>query len=280
MAKALKPLIIVMLVLSIAALVLGSMLFGKREVLKGRTQKTDQALVDIARNLHFDDFSAEQIAAKDTAGLDAMQTPLNKLTTAAAIQYDDLQNTKQDLATTKEDLAATRDQLAAVQSRLEQTEAQVAQLNERIIAKDAEIAQGEATISALESEKTGLQSQIDDLNGQLAKKDEEALELQDAIVTLKNDVKDLEAQLGISNLGEVPKGLSGRIVVVNKDWNFVVLNIGSEKGLVPKAEMLVHRGDKLVGKVQVSGVSRNLAIAEILRDWQQASLEEGDNVVF
>lgn len=280
MAKALKPLIIILLLLSITALVLGSLLFGKREILKGRTQRTDQALGLIAQNLHFADFSTDQIAATDKAGLEAMQVPLNKLATAASIQYDDLQATKQELAVVKEDLATTKDQLAATQSRLEQTEAQVAALNERIIAKDAEIARNETTISTLESDKAGLQSQIDDLNGQLARKDEEMLELQDKIVTLQNDVKDLEGQLGITNLGGVPKGLTGRIVVVNKDWNFVVLNIGSESGLVTKAEMLVHRGDRLVGKVQVSGVTRNLAIAEILRDWQQASLEEGDSVVF
>ena len=79
-------------------------------------------------------------------------------------------------------------------------------------------------------------------------------------------------------LRALPKGLHGRVVVVNKDWNFVVLDIGSRAGLVPNAEMLVHRGDLLIGKVLVSGVTRDLAIADIRPEWQQMQIQEGDFV--
>ena len=52
MAKALKPLVIILLLLSITSLTLGILLFGKREVLKGRTQKLEQSVLALASSLN------------------------------------------------------------------------------------------------------------------------------------------------------------------------------------------------------------------------------------
>ena len=48
MAKLLRVLTILLLILSIGALTLGSMLFMKREILKGRTKKVEDALINVA----------------------------------------------------------------------------------------------------------------------------------------------------------------------------------------------------------------------------------------
>jgi hypothetical protein len=77
-----------------------------------------------------------------------------------------------------------------------------------------------------------------------------------------------------------PTGLTGRILVVNPDWNFVVLDVGSEAGLGTQTELIVYRTDQLVGRVRVSSVQNQTAVAEILQDWQQQPLREGDHVLF
>ena len=51
MGKLLRVLIIVLLVLSVVSLVLGIMLFNKREILKGRTQKLEEAVKQIASTI-------------------------------------------------------------------------------------------------------------------------------------------------------------------------------------------------------------------------------------
>jgi len=51
MAKFLRVLVVLIFLLSIAALTLGIMLFAKREILKGRTQKLEQGLIRLARTL-------------------------------------------------------------------------------------------------------------------------------------------------------------------------------------------------------------------------------------
>ncbi len=278
MAKALKAFIVILLLLSIASLVLGIMLFSKREVLKARTQKNEAALAKISQNLRFDGFNAAELVAQDEVGLAAMDAPLSRLSAAADNQYNELQLTKEDLARTQTELATTKDELTATQGELTRTQEQVQQLNATVTAKNAEIATKEDTIASLEQEKATQQTQIDELNNKIATMEDEKQDLNDKVVTLEQTIVDLEALKGESIGRPLPRGISGKIMLVNKDWNFVVLNLGSKDGLVPNAEMLVHRGDKLVGKIQISGVAKEMAIADINSSWSVSQVREGDFV--
>lgn len=279
MAKALKPLVIILLVLSIASLTLGILLFNKREMLKGRTQKTEQALAKVAQNLRYGEFSVSQIMDYTT-----MDAPLAKLTTAVDAQYEDLQNTKKDLEDTKLVLAQTKEELEATKLSLEQANAQIVALNETIAQKDAEIATANSTIDGLNTQIAGLNSQISDLNVQIAKVEEEKRDLNDKIAEMDQDIKNLEADLANARGGGVEvrmtKGLNGKIVVVNKDWNFVVIDVGFSEGALINGVFLVHRGEKLIGKVRVSSVTPSLALAEIVNDWQTTPFREGDRIVY
>ncbi len=75
------------------------------------------------------------------------------------------------------------------------------------------------------------------------------------------------------------KGLFGKVLIVNPEWNFVVLDIGSERGLVPAAEMLVHRSDRLIGRVRITSVDEEMAVAEIMGDWEERTIRSGDLVI-
>lgn len=280
MAKALKPIVVLLLLLCIGSLVLGFQLFGKREVLKGRTQKMEQALGTIAKNIRHDAFQVGSLAAEDSDQLTRIDAPLKLLAAAAQVQYDDLQNTKQDLETTRQDLSMTKDQLARTEADLDRSKAQVEQLNTAVTEKNNQIAEQNTRIDALEQDKVNFQIQIDDLNNQLVASEDELRDAQDKIVTLEQTIGQLELELGYGKTKALPKGLTGRILFVNKDWNFVVIDLGSDDGIVPNAEMLIHRKDTLIGKITISGISRNMAIAELQADWAQANVKEGDFVVF
>jgi predicted RNase H-like nuclease (RuvC/YqgF family) len=278
MAKALKPLVIVLLVLSIIALSLGIVLFFQRDVLKGRTQKGEQAIVKIAQNLRVDNFQPAQFT-EQIKNYEGMQAPLDSIAVFAENRYEDLQNTKKDLENTRADLAKTKTELETTKTELADTQAKVTELTDTVAQKDAELAQASGRITQLEQDKANLQVQIDDLNSQLVKSEEDMRDLQDQVATLNKIITDLDAEHGTGPVN-VPVGLSGKIVFVNPAWNFVILDIGSEQKLVAGAEMMVHRADQLIGKVRVSSVEENMAIAEIMTDWKQSEPNEGDNVLF
>ncbi|HMP76541.1 MAG TPA: hypothetical protein PKE12_09615 [Kiritimatiellia bacterium] len=289
MAKALKIFIVLLLLLSITALALAVSLFSKRETLKGRTQKLESSVAELATLMSRGEepFIRDLGIAVDRNRLmiydnpenpaDRMDSELAKIRTLALERYRELGVTYADLKKTTDELTDTRAQLAQTRQELSAAREEIVQLNTTISQRNAEIARQRTQIETLDREKAEQQVQIDELNNQIASLEDDIVELRAEITGLNSQIGDLEARLG-EGLKSLPRGLHGRVVVVNKEWNFVVLDIGSKAGLVANAEMLVHRGDKLVGKVYVSGVTRDLAIADIRGDWQHLPIEEGDSV--
>jgi hypothetical protein len=77
---------------------------------------------------------------------------------------------------------------------------------------------------------------------------------------------------------ELPAGLRGRVLAVDPKFEFVVLDIGEVDGVLEQGEMLVNRSGKLVAKVRIMSVQPNRSIANVLLDWKQADIMEGDAV--
>lgn len=273
MAKLLKVLIVLMLLLSIASLVLGIMLFNQREILKGRTQNLEQGVSDFARSIH-QEFNVETIKSLDT-----MRPPLVQLAAQGENLYEDLQQTKADLARTEQELADTKDQLAQCEAELEQARKDIARLENELNQKIAELAQARQEIAQLQTEKSALETQVSDLEQQLSDKEEVIREKDDEIAALESTIRKLDDEYGNAPVGKMPEDLSGKILFVNPDWNFVILGIGSKSGLVLNAELLVSSNEELIGKVRVTDLREEMAVAEILPDWTKKPIKEGDYVL-
>ncbi len=75
-----------------------------------------------------------------------------------------------------------------------------------------------------------------------------------------------------------PAKLEGQILVVNKEFAFVVINIGEKDG-IKNAEVLdVYRGQELLGKVQVERIYDTMSSAIILPKVTKKEIKEGDCV--
>ena len=129
MGKLAKPLIIVVLLLSVVSLILGIMLYSKREALKDRTQKLEGAAVEVATKLN------EKIDAEALKDPKQMGVQLNRLVTFAENTYTDLEDTKQDLDATKQELTQTQTALETTKRDLEETEAEVADQDRQRLAR-------------------------------------------------------------------------------------------------------------------------------------------------
>jgi methyl-accepting chemotaxis protein len=272
MAKVLKILIALLLVLNIAALVLGSMLYKQREQLKGRTQKLEQATLRFAQAIRQDNFRIEPVKVYAT-----MDQPLNVLRTHGANLYDELQNTKQDLENTRQDLAQTKAELATTKAELAERVEEIASLNQQLDRQAAELAQVRSQVSNLERETAQLKDEVATLTTQSEEMRENLSECEADYQSLQKAYKDLAGEVGTGQ--QAKKGLAGHILLVNPAWNFVVLDIGSNDGLAPTNEMLVHRSDKLIGRIRVNAVREGLAVAEIMGDWQEIPFRKGDHVI-
>jgi len=78
---------------------------------------------------------------------------------------------------------------------------------------------------------------------------------------------------------EMDPNIEGRIVQVNDEWHFVILNIGTRQKLQENVELLVARGDEFVARVVVTKVAPNIAVAEIIPDLQTGPVQVDDKVM-
>ncbi len=329
MGVLLRIMLVLLLLLSVAALIVGLDLFQQREVLKGRLQMAENTLIDVARTIEDED--ADDLAQRELALLrldrdrlrrfhqvDALGKPvrdaegrkipsgpgtmhelLGILRGRAAVQYARLNDTRDELTQTRLDLAATRQQLTETQGKLAQTERQLEQAQADLTAARNTIREQNERIAELTGDKERMQAEIEEQREQINEFQDEIATLrmereQDAhrIAKLMEDLRRLmERESGpegpeVIGRGDVTQGQKGRVLLVNSDWNFVILDLNLEpddRSIRPGLVLFVQREVELVGKVRISeikGDDRRLAIADIMGDWLQMPMREGDHVFF
>jgi DNA repair exonuclease SbcCD ATPase subunit len=84
---------------------------------------------------------------------------------------------------------------------------------------------------------------------------------------------------GVEREIELPVGAKGNVVAVDPKYDFVIVNFGRDKGLQENAKLLINRDGKLIGQVKVTSVEQNRAIANIMPEWKQDEIMEGDLVI-
>jgi hypothetical protein len=104
------------------------------------------------------------------------------------------------------------------------------------------------------------------------KKIEDDLSAQKAEVARLNDLRER------SKTGEMPPGISGKILKVNQAWNFVVLNVGNLDGVVENGILVVYREKQFVGKVKVVSTEAHTCVADIIPEMTKSAVQEGDEV--
>lgn len=207
----------------------------------------------------------------------AKKEALGKLSTSEK----NLKMTKAELATTQGELASTqgeRDKAVAraqVQSdRADKLSDQLAKAVEERDAAQNLLATYKATDLTPEQIIT-LNKQLKNANAQIA-----VINGEKGILAreLAKKSAELERIIGIDPTVKLPADLKGKIVVVDPKWDFVVLNIGDDRGVIQDGEMLVSRNGKLVAKVVIRSVQKDRCVANVIPGWKLGEMIEGDDV--
>ncbi|MFO1478398.1 MAG: hypothetical protein U1F98_17335 [Verrucomicrobiota bacterium] len=238
------------------------------------------------------------IAGLAVGGLNFV-TVKDKITTLQT----DLSNTKSTLATTQANLSKTQKELASTKSQLEETnKILVTTITERDTAvQTAESATKRA--AALTDELAKTKSERDDAQANLAAYKATGFEpaqilslgktlkqTQDDLqgakgenVLLGRKIKKLETELAIYKTPDyivpLPANLKGKILVSDPKWDFVVLDVGENQGVLEHGDFLVNRNGSLVAKVRVTSVQKDRCIANVLPGWKLGEVLEGDQVI-
>jgi len=172
--------------------------------------------------------------------------------------------------------AKAQSEKAAALAKLQAAENQVAQLQKKV----QEISPN--TIESSGPSAAELQAQLDEARRQLDNAEREKLfvaEKAQGAVALPS--KAPEETVKRRRPASEP-GLHGKILAVNRAYNFVVLNLGGRQGVEANAEMLVLRDGILIGKIRVSSVEPATAIGDIISSSlpRGVQVQPGDTVVY
>jgi hypothetical protein len=218
----------------------------------------------------------------------------SSLTTAQAAQKtaeegqrkanDEAKKTKATLETTSKALTEATNFLAGVSAQLTEQKKRADKASAELTTTTEERNEARQQLNAYSS----LGIPPERLREELAAKHQ--LETERVAITTENKTlsrkaRELQTRLDKYEGGEdrdvpLPPGTKGKIVAVDPKYDFVVLDIGSNQGLIPDAKMLVNRDGKLVAKVKITRVEANRAIANIMPEWKQDEVLEGDQVVY
>jgi hypothetical protein len=218
-----------------------------------------------------------------------LQADLKTQTDGRVKAETELASTKTELKKTTADLKQTKAELEASTAAKDKAEAEVAQQTKRAdkLAEDLTKTRGErdAAQQDLAAYKaTGVTPQ------QILGMNKEFKTLQDNLAVAETEtkvlarkVKKLETELAVYKDKDffvpLPASLKGKVLVADPKWNFVVLNVGEDQGVLERGELLVNRNGKLVAKIVVRSVQKDRCIANVLPGWELGEVMEGDLVI-
>ena len=239
-------------------------------------------------------------------GEGTMNALLKQTIDAAEAQLTFLNNARAELTKVRKELESVAEMLNNEKKQRRENLATITQLNAKIDELNGIIAQKDTEIARLNREKDELNDQINSLNETIAQKDQELADFAHQVEMLKAEIERLRAEN--VRIGERPNGLAsnadvalapgvkGKVISVNPQWSFVVIELTpetveeikpKEDGVFLPVEMMVNRKgpdgeDIIVTRVRITNPPNKdrHVVADNMYGWEQVPVEAGDAVVY
>ena len=189
---------------------------------------------------------------------------------------------RQELASAKEEAVKAKEAQTTLSKSVEDREREIDRLKK-------DLAQARNDAKEISSKLTQLQGDRDTIEQQLAEAQKAKGELESKVTELSETRPTVELEKVMvqddgsrgrrsAASGAPAAPLDGQVVVVNREYDFIVMNLGKNHGLSAGQEFQVIRDDKVLGKVKVEKVYDELSAAAILPESQKDNIKEGDLV--
>jgi hypothetical protein len=202
------------------------------------------------------------------------QTAETKAKSEAKKAKDEADKAKSALATTTENLKTTT-------ARAEQQEKRANDLETKLTKSEQDRVTAQQQLAAWNALSIPV-DQVRNLQVELRKTVEERDAFAEEKKILVRNLTVVQAELdkfkGKDAEVKLPAGLKGKVLAVDTKYEFVVLDVGSNQGVLERGKMAVSRDGKLVAKLKIYSTEPNRSIANIMRDWRQLEVKEGDTV--
>lgn len=220
---------------------------------------------------------------KTSTNLVATENSLNSLKDEKASLDKELTDQKKIKLDLEAQLADMKGKVSALQDKAEKLAAMLADEKK---AKEDALEQVSSTSKELDEVKTNwenekisrtsTQEQFDKITKEYNSLQTQLKTVTSANDSLKKQVEELQAKKEVELDKIVVKPgveAEGKVLVVNKEFNFIVVAAGNNKGISPGVVFGVFREGKLIAKAQVEKVYETMSAANIT---EGADIREGD----
>lgn len=203
----------------------------------------------------------------------------------------------------KDARAELEEQLSRVRLEVEQTVKQLdderkakAELVKSVDERQREIDRLGKDLTQATSERTSMAEQLAQLKTQQEQAQKQLEELQQAKAQLETKVLELSygettptvelEKVMVSGLPPQPglqraqpaSVVQGQVLVINREYDFIVVSLGKNQGLGIGQELQIVRGQDILGRVKVEKLYDELSAAAILPGTKEDAIREGDVV--
>lgn len=272
------PILVVLILLMVVSLLLA---FAEYRILQKERAKSFALQHDLA-GLKVKHSLVEKELADSARKVSDLQTKLEE----AQAEVDVLNVSLEEEKTAKEDALA---QVSKINYDLEKYKNIESDLETKVNKAQADMKSAFEKLNAAESEKAELEGKINDLEArleqiQIEESQEQKVELGTIQVVPQIGEPTVSEGTAVSveqpQEEEIVRGSSeGKVLVVNKDYNFVVINLGVKDGVRVGDIFSVYHNNKYAGDVKVEKLHDSMAAADFLSKDMRDKVSEGDKIV-
>ncbi len=244
-----------------------------------------------------------------TKGPGSMQDLMDQLFERAKTQQAVLNTTRSELTKMRDQFTASVNEINKLKTEGRTTKVELKGEKEKVATLTNEKAELETSVTRLTAEKRDLAAELADSKNEVEKLNENIVTIQEDLAKVRqafDEMKERYAGKRPSAAGQqeavavtaLSAGDKGQILEANDDLKFVIINfsddtmsemLGAERqNQLPQIEMNIRRpgrqsaAGEFVTRIKLRQAVRgkNLVVADILNDWQQAPVEKGDVVFF
>jgi hypothetical protein len=195
----------------------------------------------------------------------------------AAVQVDTL---SKDLEAEKTSRLEAVSQIEQVKADLDQQKTLRSDLEKRLNLAQDDLKKTQGLLNQLESQKAELDKKLKDLE----KKPAEGVELGEIVVSPENTPlvqSDAQAAVDLTpqEKGAVSFASEGKVLVVNKEYNFAVVSLGNKDGIEIGDVFSVYHAGRYIGDIKVEKVHDSMSAAGFVSLDIKDKVSEGDKVV-
>ncbi|MGV3659451.1 MAG: hypothetical protein ACO1TE_04685 [Prosthecobacter sp.] len=217
------------------------------------------------------------------ANIKTEQVADQKLITSVGVLRGDIGRIQGDIDVEAEKLKAQRNKLAQAEGDATRTQEEydakatkqkelAAKLEK--LPKDVKVETLSEDIARLKKEKLEFEAQAEAKKKEVIAEEEKVAGIQGRLDAVVHKIEERRKNFERNSL-------AARVLAVNHEWGFVVIDAGKATGLTEETKLIVTRGGQAVGKVSVMNVDNGRAMAAIVPDTVTSGevIMPGDRVI-